>query len=129
VQNRHLTVHDSGENFADVTEGTRIGGLFWERNRYDWSKPGTVKATVIDSSNFEPGSTWELRATARDSGSQVQMILKRGFRRGPKGRIASTIHHTIGTWIWRRFLRSALAAVDEQTDIPQASRLADEPIT
>ena len=94
VRKRHLEVHESGENFADVTEGTWVVGLFWERNRYDWSNPGTVKATVIDSSIFEPGSTWELRATARDSGSQVQMVLNRGFRSGPKGRIASTVHHT-----------------------------------
>ena len=65
VRRRHLKVHESGESFADVTEGTWVVGLFWERNRYDWSTPGTVRATVIDSSIFEPGSTWELRATAR----------------------------------------------------------------
>ena len=129
VRKSHLTVHESGEGFADVTEGTRVVGLFWERNRYDWSKPGTVKATVIDSSNFEPGSTWELRATARDSGSQVQMILNRGFRSGPKGRIASTIHHTVGPWVWRLFLARALAAVEKQTDIPRTSLLAGEQVT
>ena len=84
---------------------------------------------MIDSSIFEPGSTWELRATARDSGSQVQMVLNRGFRSGPKGRIASTVHHTVGKWVWRWFLRSALAAVEKQTDIPRASLLADEQVT
>jgi hypothetical protein len=129
VRKQHLIVHNSGENFADVTEGTWVVGLFWERNRYDWSKPGTVKATVIDSSIFEPGSTWELQATTGDSGSQVQMVLHRGFRRGLKGRIASTVHHTVGTWVWRWFLRSALATVAKQTDIPRTTPTADEPIT
>jgi len=46
VRTRHLEVHDSGENFAEVTEGTWVVGLFWERNRYEWSQPGTVKATA-----------------------------------------------------------------------------------
>ena len=117
VRKRHITVHASGEDFAEVTEGTWVVGLFWERNRYDWSTPGTVRATVIDSSIFEPGSTCELRATARDGGSQVQLILHRGFRSGPKGRIASTVHHTVGTWVWRWFLRSALRSVEKQTEI------------
>lgn len=129
VRKRHITVHQRGENFADVTEGTWVVGLFWERNRYDWSQPGTVKATVIDSSIFEPGSTWELRATARGSGSQVQMVLNRGFRRGPKGRIASTVHHTVGPWVWRWFLRHALSAVERQTDLPQVAPVIDKPAT
>ena len=115
VRARHLEVHERGENFADVTEGTWVVGLFWERNRYEWSEPGSVKATVIDSNIFQPGSTWELRANARDGGSEVELVLHRGFRRGPKGRIASAVHHTVGKWVWGRFLRSALAAVGRQT--------------
>jgi hypothetical protein len=125
VRKRHLKVDESGENFAEVTEGTWVVGLFWERNRYDWSKPGSVRATVIDSNIFQPGSTWALLATARDGGSQVQLVLNRGFRRGPKGRIASTVHHTVGKWVWRWFLHSALAAIKRQTEPPQ---LSDRPV-
>jgi hypothetical protein len=115
VRTAHLTVHESGGDFAEVTEGTWVVGLFWERNRYDWSQPGSVKATVIDSNIFQPGSTWEIRATARDSGSEVALVLHRGFRHGPKGTIASAVHHTVGKWVWRSFLRRALAAVEKQT--------------
>ena len=114
VRARHLQVHERGENFAEVTEGTWVAGLFWERNRYEWPRPGSVRATVIDSNIFQPGSTWELRATARGGGSEVEMVLNRGFRSGPKGRIASAVHHTAGKWIWGWFLRSALAAVEKQ---------------
>ena len=114
VNVKHLEVHEHGETFADVTEGTWVVGLFWERSRYDWSQPGLVKATVIDSSVFEPGSTWELRATPCDGGSEVEIVLHRGFRRGPKGRIASAVHHTAGKWVWGWFLRRALAAVEKQ---------------
>ena len=115
VRAKHLEVHESGANSADVTEGTWVVGLFWERNHYDWSQPGSLKATVIDSNIFQPGSTWELRATARDSGSDVELVLHRGFHTGPKGAIASAVHHTVGKWVWGSFLRSALAAVEKQT--------------
>ena len=114
VRTRHLQVHERGDDFAEVTEGTWVVGLFWERNRYDWSQPESVKATVVDSNIFQPGSTWELRATARDGGSEVELVLNRGFRSGPKGRIAGTVHHTVGKWVWGWFLRSALAAVEQQ---------------
>src|SRR5947209_1444107 len=98
VQKRYLQIHESGDDHAVVTEGTWVIGPFWERNRYDWSTPGSVKATVVDSNVFRRGSTWELRATARDGGSDVQMVLHRGFRNGPKGMFASAVHHTVGPW-------------------------------
>src|ERR671910_2738686 len=64
VHVEHLTVHDIGDTYADVTEGNPwpILGVVWERLRYDWSQPGTVKGTVVDSNLFKPGSSWELRA-------------------------------------------------------------------
>jgi hypothetical protein len=69
---------------------------------------------VIDSNVFEPGSTWELRATPRDGGSEVEVVINRDFRSGPKGKIASAINHTVGKWAWGSFLRRALAAVERQ---------------
>jgi hypothetical protein len=124
VRARRIEVHESGEYFAEVTEGTWVAGVFWERNRYDWSKPGSVKATVMDSNIFRPGSTWELRASARDAGSAVEMVLNRGFRRGPKGRMASAVHHTVGKLVWAWFLRSALRTVEKQTAEPSRALVA-----
>ncbi len=115
VRAARVEVHERGDNFAEVTEGTWVVGLFWERNRYDWSHPGTVKATVIDSNIFQPGSTWEIRATGREGGSDVDLVLHRSFRRGPKGRIADAVHHAVGRWIWSLFLRRALAAIESQS--------------
>src|SRR5437764_5558322 len=40
VKVKHLEVHELGETFAEVTEGTWVVGLFWERCRYDWSQTG-----------------------------------------------------------------------------------------
>lgn len=58
----------------------------WERLHYDWSEGRSVKATVIDSNIFKPGSSWEIRATPRDHGSRVEVIAVRHLR-GFKGRL------------------------------------------
>jgi hypothetical protein len=112
---RYLEVHESGEQFADVTEGGVVTGLFWERSSYDWSQPGMVRATVTASNVFAPGSTWEVRAARRDGGSSVEMILHRGFQRGLKGRIGALLNHTAGKWFaWDQYLRRALATGEKQ---------------
>lgn len=81
----HLQVHELGENFAVVTEGNPWPiGYVWERLHYDWSGPGVVKGTVVDSNIFKPGSTWEIRATPTSGGSRVEVIGVRHLR-GLKG--------------------------------------------
>ena len=83
VHTEHLTVHEQGETWADVTEGNPwpVLGLVWERLRYDWSQPGVVRGTVLDSNLFEPGSTWEIRATPNaDGGSRVEIIAVRHLK-------------------------------------------------
>jgi hypothetical protein len=87
VHVEHLEVHDRGETWADVTEGNPWPiGFVWERMRYDWSHPGSVKGTVTGSNIFKPGSTWELRATPKDGGSRVEVIGVRHLR-GVRGRM------------------------------------------
>jgi hypothetical protein len=115
VKAKHLEVHDSGAEFAEVTEGIWIIGLFWERCRYEWSQPGSVKATVLDSNVLEPGSTWELRAVPRNGGSAVEMILNRNFRTSPKGTLGSAVNHLSGKRGWGSYLRRVLAAVEKQS--------------
>jgi hypothetical protein len=115
VRARHFEVHDEGEDFADVTEGIWITGLFWERSRYDWTEPGEVRATVTDSNAIQPGSTFGLRALPSGGGSDVEMTLFRTFRKGPKGRIGSAINHLSGNRGWRSYLRRVLANVETTT--------------
>ena len=87
VHVEHLQVHELGETFADVTEGNPWPiGYVWERLRYDWSEPGSVKGVVTDSNIFKPGSTWEIKATPVDGGSRVELIGVRHLR-GFKGRL------------------------------------------
>jgi hypothetical protein len=85
VHVEHLDVHDVGDTWAEVTEGNPWPiGFVWERLRYDWSQPGAVKGTVVDSNIFKPGSTWELRAApVAGGGTRVEIVAVRrlkGFR-------------------------------------------------
>ena len=75
VYTEHLTLHDRGETWADVTEGNPWPiGLVWERLRYDWSRSDTLAAVVLESNLFEAGSTWELRATSTEGGGSIVEI-------------------------------------------------------
>ena len=102
-----LEVHTRGETSADVTEGTRAGiGDNWERCDYDWSRPDSVKATVKESNVYAvPGSSWEIKATPTDSGSRVEMIWIREFRRSARGRIFGTAFRLLGNRIFSKYGR------------------------
>ena len=104
VSTPYLEVHDLSQTFADVTEGTPAGvGVNWERCRYDWSQPGSVKAVVTDSNVYQPAnSSWELRATPLESGSKVEMIWIREFTHNPRGRIFGTLFKLVGKVIFTR---------------------------
>src|SRR5439155_22792931 len=97
VSLEYFQVHELGDTWADVTEGTRAGvGINWERCRYDWSQPDSVKATVTDSNVYQPDSSWELRATPTAHGSQIEMIWVRDFKRDARGKIFGTLFRLIG---------------------------------
>lgn len=109
-----FTLHASGEDFLDVTEGTFIVGVFWERSRYEWPETGRVIGTVLDSNVFRPGSTTELRARPRDGGSRVELIIRRRYQRGVKGRIALIINHLGGRRLFGWYLGTALKALEKR---------------
>ena len=46
-------VYAVGDTWAEIREGYR--GPIWVRERYDWSMPGTVRFTVVESGFAEPG--------------------------------------------------------------------------
>lgn len=120
VSTKRLELHERGDSWAEVTEGTMIVGVFWERCRYDWSEPGTVVATVCDSNVFRPGSTFELRAIPRDGGgSTVEMVITRNFRAGAKGTVARAINHLAGRRLFGWYLRTTLTAIERTSTLSQ----------
>lgn len=75
-------VHEVGDDWAEVTEGSDVFGGVWARERYDWSVPGVVTATLQDSNFWHPGGTWQLRAAPREGGgSRLHVIRDRRAKR------------------------------------------------
>jgi hypothetical protein len=115
VTTKRYTVHDQGETYADVTEGgTGPAFRIWERSRYDWSQPGLVTSTVSESNALLPGTTFELRASPRDEGSTVEMILDRRFRPDQWGRFAYAVNRIVGRRGFGYMLRQTLKAVEKR---------------
>lgn len=111
-----LEVHAKGETSADVTEATTAGiGDNWERCDYDWSRPGSVTATVTDSNVYAvPGSSWEMKATPSDGGgTRVEMIWIREFRPNARGRIFGTAFRVMGQRIFNRYGRDVVANLEK----------------
>jgi hypothetical protein len=110
-----LEVHSEGESSADVTEATSAGiGDNWERCDYDWSRPGSVTATVTDSNVYAvPGSSWEMKATPSDGGSSVEMIWIREFKRNARGRMFGTAFRLMGQRIFNKYGRDIVANLEK----------------
>ena len=75
IDEAHFTVHAQGPDWAEVTEGTRMG---WERERYAWdSEAGTITIDTLDSNLWAAGSGWRYRLTPSERGTDVQVTLTR----------------------------------------------------
>jgi hypothetical protein len=106
-------LHELGDTWADVTEGTDILGGVWAREHYDWSEPGVVRITLRESPDFRPGTETTYRITPRpDAGCHVAVDLHR-VARSLRGRVVGVLVTLAGK---RRFvseLRSVLERLDQ----------------
>lgn len=102
-------VHRVGETWAEVTEGTAVLGGIWARERYEWSEPGVVQATIQESNFWHPGGTWTLRAEpAPDGGSRLTVIRDRRAKNG-KARLLEGLMRVVGARMLAAELRKAPA--------------------
>jgi hypothetical protein len=77
IDEQHLKVHEVGDDWADVTEGSSLAGGVWERNRYDWSTPGTVRVETTESNTWRPGSSWLYKVEPKGAGSRIHVTVDR----------------------------------------------------
>lgn len=71
----HLQVHSTGDDWAEVTEGTAAA---WERARYEWNtNTGRVEITTIESKVFGPGGGWTFQFSPVEGGTKVDVELTR----------------------------------------------------
>ncbi|GAB3899951.1 hypothetical protein GCM10029964_086620 [Kibdelosporangium lantanae] len=98
----YLRVHDRGDTYADVTEGS--GGV-WERLHYDWSDPRRVEMKTTDSNLWGGASGHTYTLTQRPDGTtEIDAVVVRDGM-NLKGRVIAALLAVAG----KRVLGSALS--------------------
>jgi len=96
-------VHEVGQTWADVTEGIPFS---WSRERYDWSRPGIVTLTQLDS-NVARDGTIRYEIEPDGAGSRITCTRHREFF-GARGRLAGTVMRLIGPAVLKSQLGAGL---------------------
>lgn len=66
-------VYHLGDTDADIREGQDFPKL-WAKWHYDWSTPGTMTLTVVESDALAPGSGMTMTATPNSGGTSVHAV-------------------------------------------------------
>jgi hypothetical protein len=112
ISRKFYRVHEIGDCCADVTEGSDFMGGIWTRERYEWSEPGLVRATVQDSNVFQKGGVWELRAVpTADGGTRIEVLNHRQAK-GLKGHIMGALLQLTGRKVLGKSLEQTVAMVE-----------------
>ncbi|MDT5223618.1 MAG: hypothetical protein QOG19_1025 [Mycobacterium sp.] len=110
----YLKVHSRGPRHADVTEGS--GGI-WERLLYDWSEPGHVKLTTIDSNVFGGASGYAYTLTQQPNGTtDVDVVIVRQGK-NLKGRVLSGVLGTVGKRVLRKAFSNSVTAIEARNAV------------
>ncbi|MGZ4507010.1 MAG: hypothetical protein ACXVX8_13365 [Blastococcus sp.] len=113
-----LVVHDRGETWAEVTEGSPAAGSIWQRSRYDWTAPGRVTLEVLDSNAFGPGSRWTyLLEPADTGGTDIDLTIRR-VPTTTKGRIFDVLLSLGGGLYFSRDLRRTVRRIESRPPPP-----------
>lgn len=109
---RVYRVEAIGEDSAEAIEGSATFGGIWARERYGWSRPGVVRADVLESNVFGPGSWWELRVTPDGTaGARVEWVSHR-VPKGLRGRLLTSMLRLVGTRYVEGYLRETLQGLE-----------------
>ncbi len=102
-------LHESGDTWAEVTEGTDVLGGVWAREHYDWSEPGHVRLRLVEARDFRPGTFIDYRVTARDGGGCHVAVDFQRIAASPRGRLVGAGVQLGGA---RRFARDLKVTLD-----------------
>jgi len=108
IDAEHFVVHELGETWAEVTEGTASA---WERARYEWDVDRQrVEITTHDSKVFGPGGGWVFQLSPSDSGTRVDVELTRDPT-GLKRRILASLLPLVAPSSLRKSFARPLQAI------------------
>lgn len=109
LSRRYYKVHSLSAKSAEVTEGSDLLGGIWSRERYDWSTPGTVTLTCIESPITAPGGTWIYTVKSNGKGGSTITCSMARVSKGIKGRLVGALAQVAGTKLFKPNLNKTLA--------------------
>jgi len=101
----HFTVHELGDDWAEVTEGTDAA---WEHERYEWDAT-TQRVTIatLDSKLFGAGGGWTFELTPEGAGTRIDVTLVRTPSTF-KGKLLASLLPIVGPSSLRKSFGAAL---------------------
>jgi hypothetical protein len=104
-----LVVLDRGDDYADVTEGSR--GV-WETLHYDWSDPDHIVLTTTDSNAWGRNSshTYDFTRLADGTTDLDYTIVREG--KNARGYVLQVVLGTIAKGFLVRGFRTSVAAIE-----------------
>jgi len=109
----YLRVHDRGDDWADVTEGS--SGT-WERLHYDWSDPRRVVMTTTDSNAWGglSGHTYSF-TTLPGVKTRVDSIVVRDGK-NLKGRFFAVVFRVFGKQVLGNAFQKTIRAIEQRSN-------------
>jgi hypothetical protein len=115
LDTKYYEVHEVGDTWADVTEGSEFLGGVWARERYDWSEPGLVRLRLREAIDFKPGTEIVYRvASLPDGGCHVSVDFQR-IAASPRGRAVGALVQLAGA---RQFRKDLGVTLDRLSRLP-----------
>jgi len=122
LDTKYYRLHEVGDTWAEVTEGTDVLGGIWARERYDWSKPGHVVLQLIESAHFRPGTTIDYRVTSGPNGGCHVEVVSQRIATSLPGRLIGVVLTVIGSARLARDLRTTLERLENaEPELPQSA--------
>lgn len=109
-----FAVHATGSTWADVTEGVTVS---WSRERYDWSRPGIVRLTQLDSNVTDASGAIQYTLTSLPDGTRIACDRRRTYRATFDGILTGLFMRTFGSRVLRWQFARGLARAAEIHDI------------
>ena len=101
---KYYELHEVGDTWADVTEGSEFLGGVWARERYDWSEPGVVRLRLREAIDFKPGTEIVYRITGRPSGGCHVAVDFQRVAASLRGRVVGALVQLAGARQFRKDL-------------------------
>ncbi|MFF1877096.1 hypothetical protein [Leifsonia sp. NPDC058230] len=112
------TVHASGADWADVTEGSRVA---WERLRYDWSDPMRVTMKTTDSNIWGGASGHTYTLTRQSDGTTAVDVVVVRDGKNVKGRLVASLLKTVGNGALSKGLTRTVKAIEDRNADPNTN--------